>query len=227
MTQRSTPKLARQLVKFYRRSILRDPFLRAVKQWKKDDGDQRLRLDYELTADSTVLDVGGYVGDFADAIWQKFGCRVLIFEPMPEFFQQCEQRFAGNDKISVFNYGLGDNDEELQLSNSADGSSFCQSDGESVPAQIRDVAAVWRELNLQSVDLMKLNIEGGEYPLLDRMLETGLADQVENLQIQFHNFVHAAESQRNSLRNRLAQTHEEQWCYDFVWENWKSRNKAA
>ena len=60
--------LVKPAVKFYKRTILRDPFLVSVKQWKRDRGDERLRMNYPLTADSVVLDVGGYVGDFASEV---------------------------------------------------------------------------------------------------------------------------------------------------------------
>lgn len=221
--------LVKPVAKFYRRSILRDPFLVSVKQWKRDRGDARLRMNYPLTSDSIVLDVGGYVGDFASAINEKFGCRVLVFEPMQRFYQHCQTRFAEKDAVTVFNYGLGAADEQLRLSDSDDASSFCRRNSrvDTVSAELRDIDAVWRELGIQHVHLMKINIEGGEYPLLRRMLDQGLADQVDNFQIQFHNFVPDAVAQREELRHRLIETHTEDWCYDFVWENWQLRKSAA
>lgn len=221
--------LVKPIAKFYRRSILRDPFLVSVRRWKRDRGDKHLRMNYALTPESVVLDVGGYIGDFTSAIVEKFGCRVLVFEPMQRFYQQCEERFADNDAVTVFNYGLGAADERLTLSDSDDASSFCRrnSEVESVSAELRDVDTIWRELGVQNVDLMKINIEGGEYPLLRRMLDQGLANRVNNFQIQFHNFVPDAVAQREDLRHRLIETHTEDWCYEFVWENWQLRKSAA
>ena len=221
--------LVKPVVKFYRRSILRDSFLVSVKKWKRDRGDERLRMNYPLTKDSVVLDVGGYVGDFASAMFEKFGCRVLVFEPMRRFYEQCEHRFAQNDAVTVFNFGLGAADEQLRLSDSADASSFCRegSSGGTVTAQLRDIGAVWRELGIEQIDLMKINIEGGEYSLLRRMLDLGLAEKVNNFQVQFHNFVPDAVELREDLRQRLTATHSEDWCYDFVWENWQHRKSAA
>ncbi len=221
--------LVKPVVKFYKRSILRDPFLVSVRQWKRDRGDERLRMNYQLTSDSVVLDVGGYVGDFASAVFDKFGCRVFVFEPMQRFYEECEHRFAQNDAVTVFNYGLGAADERLGLSDSADASSFCREDSGvgSVTAELRDVDAVWRELDIEHVDLLKINIEGGEYSLLRRMLDLGLADRVDNFQVQFHNFVPDAADLRDELRQRLTATHTEDWCYDFVWENWQRKKSAA
>lgn len=229
MPQTPVEWLVKPIVKFYRRSVLRDPFLVSVKQWKRDRGDQNLRLNYDLNQDSVVLDIGGYAGDFAEAIHQKYGCRVLVFEPMPRFYQQCAERFAENDAVSVYRFGLGAADAKMLLSNSDDASSFCRSHPgqDTVAAEIRDIATVWNECDLDFVDLVKMNIEGGEYPLLERMIEADLAEHVGNFQVQFHDFIPNAESMRTTLRKSLSQTHEEQWCYDFVWENWNHRRYAA
>jgi FkbM family methyltransferase len=215
--------------KFYKRTILKDPFSVSVKQWKRDRGDSTLRFEYPLDENSVVLDVGGYQGDFAHALVERFRCQVLLFEPMPMFCQKCEERFAHEPKVSVFNYGLGAEDEQLSLSTDDDASSFFRgkTPDKTVPAEVRDVRSVWEELELGRVDLMKINIEGSEYPLLRRLIETKLIQQVDNIQVQFHDFVNEAARQRDELRRQLEPTHNETWCYEFVWENWARRKTAA
>lgn len=221
--------LVKPIAKFYKRSIQKDPFSVSVKKWKRDRGDALLRTEYPLHSDSVVLDVGGYAGDFANELSEKFGCRIFVFEPMPRFYETCSNRFRSNPNITVLNYGLGARNEELELSDSDDGSSFCRDNSgkKSVKACIRDVESVWNDLGLDRVDLIKINIEGGEYPLLDRMLECDLANKVANFQIQFHDFIADAKSLRSQVRNRLAETHSEQWCYEFVWESWRQHNRTT
>lgn len=221
--------LIKPATKFYKRTVLKDPFLVSVKRWKRDRGDTTLRQDYSLDENSVVLDVGGYHGDFAQAMIDRFGCRVFVFEPMPVFSEQCRQRFADDPRVSVLDYGLGACDEQLFLSTADDASSFFRNHDTngSVAAQIHDVLSVWQELDLEHVDLIKVNIEGGEYPLLRRLIETNLIRQVSNIQVQFHDFVEDAELQRNELRQRLQPSHDETWCYEFVWENWSRRATAA
>ena len=46
----------------------RDEFQEIATKWVEDKGDETLRLDYSLTEDSIVFDLGGYRGDFAEAI---------------------------------------------------------------------------------------------------------------------------------------------------------------
>jgi FkbM family methyltransferase len=223
MNQITYDLLVKPFIKFYKRRILKDPFQLAVKQWKRDRGDSTLRYDYELAADSLVVDVGGYHGDFAAEIVRRFGCRVAVFEPMPAFYDLCVTRFANDPRVSVYPFGLGSDDAVLELSDLDNGSSFHikGNAAESVHAEIRDVARVWQELDFSIVSLMKVNIEGGEYPLIPRLIETGLISNVEHLQVQFHDFIDGATTQRASIRDHLAQTHQESWCYPFVWENWQ------
>ena len=87
--------VVRPLRKLYRREVLKDPFLLAVKAWKRDRGDSTLRMDYPLGPGSLVLDVGGYQGDFAADVVSRYGAKVLVFEPMPGFAASSKERFAG------------------------------------------------------------------------------------------------------------------------------------
>jgi hypothetical protein len=68
-----------------------------------------------------------------------------------------------------------------------------------------------------------VNIEGGEYELLERMLERGLTERVCDLQIQFHNFSPDAAERMAAIQRGLAATHRPTYQYRFVWENWRRR----
>ena len=77
-----------------------------------------------------------------------------------------------------------------------------------------------------SVALMKINIEGGEYDLLDRMIETGLVESIDNLQVQFHNFTVDAKRRMERIQEALQRTHTLNYQYRFVWENWVRKGDA-
>jgi hypothetical protein len=47
--------------------------------------------------------------------------------------------------------------------------------------------------------------------------------QIENIQVQFHDFVPDAEGRMQRIQEKLAQTHELTYQYLFVWENWRRR----
>ena len=124
----------------------------------------------------------------------------------------------------VLNYGLADKNGELLLSNRLDGSSFInpnhsQKDG--IKCVISDFSSVLNELDITSIDLMKINIEGGEFPLMEHIISCGKQAIVKQYQIQFHNFVEKAVDRRTKISCALSETHVRTWCYTFVWENWR------
>src|SRR6476620_9093588 len=64
-----------------------------VEKWFGDDGDNTLRLNYELDEKSIVFDVGGYKGEFAGSMINKYNCTVFVFEPIPEFYNIIVNKF--------------------------------------------------------------------------------------------------------------------------------------
>lgn len=221
-------KIQNKLIFVYRRYILREPFLLEVARWFKDKGDETLRLDYPLTKESIVFDLGGYHGDFAAAIHERYGCKVYIFEPVPEFYQKCVTRFLGNQKIVCLNYGLSSADSWLDIGMAENASSFASphAKGAMQRVQVRSVVECIRDLGIDRIDLMKINIEGGEFDVVPAIIESGDIRKVQYLQVQFHNFVDHAAKRRAAIRTQLANTHTEMWNYDFVWESWKLKGAS-
>ncbi len=206
--------------------LIQNSFQREVRRWFRDKGDSTLRLDYPLDAESIVLDVGGYKGDFTALIHEKFNCRVFVFEPVSVFYRICKKRFADNAKITALNYGLSDVDEISQIHIADDSSSFYKRNSKASEeiAQLRNCATVFKELGIEKVDLMKINIEGGEYNLVKKLIDSNLIQKIKYLQIQFHNFVENSEEKRQNLRSQLTRTHTEMWNYEFVWESWRLKS---
>jgi len=201
--------------------VLGDEVSRAAIRWFRDDGDTTLRLKYPLTTDSVVFDCGGYEGDWAAAIYDRYACTVHCFEPVQSFYESICQRFSGIDAIKIYNFGLHSRNETSTIRLSGNASSTFGSLGNAQKIELIDVSNFLQSLPTDQIDLMKINIEGGEYQLLERLLETGLINRVRNLQVQFHNFVPDAEAWRERIRTRLFETHRLTYDYKFIWENWE------
>ena len=112
------------------------------------------------------------------------------------------------------------------LSDSVDGSSFInpnhkQEDG--VRCEVREFFSVLSDLKVDHIDLMKINIEGGEFPLLQYIADRDKLTVVDEYLIQFHDFVERAMIKRENIIKALAKSHKRTWCYTFVWENWKCK----
>lgn len=66
--------------------------------------------------------------------------------------------------------------------------------------QLRLVVECIRDLNIDQIDLMKINIEGGEFDVVPAIIESGDISKVHHLQVQVHNFVDHAAGRRAVIR---------------------------
>jgi FkbM family methyltransferase len=162
------------------------------------------------------LDVGGFRGDWADRIYKKYGCTVVILEPIKRFYMRICNRFEGNKKIAVYNAALWTYSGQRPYYIDGDASG-AETIGQPEMCTVCDAKSVFG----RPWDLVKINIKGDEYGLLPYMIYNQCMQNVSNLQIQFHErFVHAREN-RNWIRDQLKNTHKCEWSYLFVWETWK------
>ncbi len=150
---------------------------------------------------------------------------IYAFEPNPRSFELLQQKAVSNPKLQPLPYGLGDEDLTVDFTLNGLGSSMCddRSSNSGMPRIKVDIAAidrVWRDLKLGHVDLMKINIEGAEFPLLDKMIRANLLNNVDCFMIQFHEWHPGAYAKRRRIREELSKTHRLEWDYYFVWEKW-------
>lgn len=192
---------------------------RSHQAWLKHEPDELVRYTYDLTPSSHVLDVGGFKGDFAARLIAEHGVNVTVFEPIPSFAEAIRQRYANDPRVTLIEAALSCEDGEGVFARNGDGSGAFAS-GELVKIRLIDAARFVEEYCRQDIALAKLNIEGGEYALLERLVATGHIRRFENLQVQFHLNVPQARSRYRRLARSLRQTHELTWRYPFVWENW-------
>jgi hypothetical protein len=130
--------------------------------------------------------------------------------------------------VHLHRYGLGARDATARLAIAGPGSTIYASTspmGSFEEISIRDVAHVLDELGVDEIDLLKVNIEGGEFDLFDRLVETGWIQRVRQTMIQFHEFHPNAYLRRHKVRRALRRTHREVWDYPWVWEFWVRKDK--
>lgn len=197
-----------------------------VKLWWADGGDPALRFNYDLDKSSVVLDLGGYDGQWAGDLFSRYGCRIIVFEPVRAFAERIRQRFRENDRIEVLQYGLGASTRTETLRVDANASSIYGKSGDVEEIRIVDVRDWLGERKLERIHLAKLNIEGGEYELLERLIETHLIGIIENIQVQFHDITPDSRMRMQRIQTRLRATHEPTYQYEFVWENWTRKGNS-
>ncbi len=197
---------------------------RRVIPWFAAQGDKTLRLDYDLDENAMVFDLGGYEGQWSSDIFNRYGCWVHVFEPVEEFAKNIAWRFAKNRKVIVHAFGLADESRMSKIGLDKNSSSIFRPGTTSVSAQLVRAADFMRAYNIPTIDLMKINIEGGEYDLLEHLIESEYIRHIKNIQVQFHDFVPNAQERMWSIQEALARTHYLTYQYLFVWENWRIRD---
>jgi FkbM family methyltransferase len=214
-------RLAFYAMQYWNLYVARDPHTVWVHKWYHDHGDQELRLHYPLTEDSIVFDLGGFEGNWTAEIYRRYRCRIFVFEPVPQFCERIRSRFEGVKGIRVFDFGLADRSRTDFLNLAAEGSSIYREGGPRIQINLVDVLQFLAEASINRIDLIKINIEGAEYDLLNRMLAGDVTKFCSDIQIQFHDFFPEANARRESIRNALRSTHYLTYDYPFVWENWR------
>jgi FkbM family methyltransferase len=190
----------------------------AVMQWFKDGANNTHLVNYPLNESSKVYDVGGFEGLWSSQIVALYNPYIFIFEPVKAFYEVCKERFKENPKICVRNHALSNFTGISTIDVKGDCSTVSSVGSESIV--IRDADTVIAEDG--DIDLISLNIEGEEYKVLPRMMDTGSINKCAFIQMQFHN-VPECEEKRDEIRKKLKETHTEVYCYPFVWEGWKRR----
>lgn len=190
-----------------------------LKKWQTEDVDKQFRTTYPaLNADSLVFDLGGYQGQWASDIFSRYLCKVHIFEPHPVFAAKIKERFSGNFHINVYDFGLGPKEYTAFLSTQAEASSLFGSRNNAISVKIKCIRDF---LPPSCIDLIKINIEGAEYELLEYLIDENLISQFKNIQVQFHHFVPDASARMQRIQKHLSRTHYLTYQFPFLWENWQ------
>lgn len=197
-----------------------------VQKWKSKNGDLTYRLNYDLNNESVVIDAGGYEGWFAEQIYNKYKCKVYVFEPVKEFYDNIVEKFKGNENIKVFHCGLGSKKQTLTINLQRDGTSVHTNKGKHFKGNTEEISLIsildfLNDNNIKDVDLLKLNIEGEEFNLLECLIDKNELDRFFNIQVQFHSFIDNADERRYQIRESLKESFSLEYDYPFVWEGWK------
>lgn len=198
-------------------------FMDDLYSWNLSEGDKTFRLDYELNPNSIVFDLGGYLGDWAAAIYCMHSPKIFVFEPVPHFYNVIKRRFLKNQQVNVFNFGLSSTNGSVFIDLKGDATSVFytnENQENNLEIMLVDIVDFLNTNSIKHIDLLKLNIEGSEYDILDRLIDTGWIKYIHNIQVQFHDFVKDAKERRDNIRERLSLTHVEKYNFDFIWEGW-------
>jgi len=152
-----------------------------VQRWFADKGDYTHNITYDLNEDSVVMDLGGFTGLWAKQIIGKYNPNMYIIEPIYEFYNGMVKTFEDNDKVHLLNVAAGTENKNSTIYLNGDATSANLNTGVGVDIEYNTMEKLLEEFEVDSVDLIQINIEGDEYPLLEDMLKTGMVNKFKNI----------------------------------------------
>lgn len=193
--------------------------VRTIKYWtyKKWLGEPRWNADFLFERDlrklgpaHTVVDIGANIGNITKRM-AVTGARVFAYEPDPETFEQLVRNTARFPNVTCIRKAVGAESGRFAMYRNEryDLDPIKYSEGTSLVSQKTNVKAepdftietldiVRLVEELGAIDLMKMDIEGAELAVLNRLLDTGNIRAIRRLYAETH------EKQIPSLRADFA-----------------------
>lgn len=195
---------------------------KAVRNFWAQQGNDMLRECSYLNENSIIFELRGYKGDWIHDMYNKYACNCYVFEPVKEFYEIIKERLHGNKKVHAYNMGIGTSTYFTTIGVSEDGSSTYGKKSVSEKIKIKSLEEFLTENQIEKIDLMQINIEGGEYDLLEWIIENGYSKKIRGLQIQFHHIPEInSENRMHNIQSKLESTHRLEWSFrPYVWEKW-------
>lgn len=154
-----------------------------------------------LGSDDIAIDLGANVGEFT-AKMAATGARVYAFEPDPHAFALLQKAVGGRANVTLFQAAAGVEDSTATLYRAAGFESERNRDRASkssslfvekrnvaadnaVSIEVRDFPAFLRGLD-HPIALIKIDIEGGEVPLMERLLSCDPALPIGEIYVETH-----------------------------------------
>jgi len=184
-------------------------------------GGNKLLYDLPVRTGGLIIDGGGYEGEWSAGMMKRYGCQCEIYEAIPSYAQQCADYFSHNELVKIHPQALGNTERRTSFTLLDNGTSEYRRGGSEIDVQVLDIASVFADLKQTQICCLKLNIEGGEYDVLERMIQLDLLKCCDSLLIQFHRQPEDYKARFQNISEKLRQSHECIWRYEYVWEKWQ------
>jgi FkbM family methyltransferase len=125
---------------------------------------------------------------------EEFGCHVYAFDPTPRAALHVREVAGGNAKYHFYEYGLWSKEDELKFYAPKDPSHVSRSllnlqkTDDYISVSVKRLSSVMKELGHSRIDLLKIDIEGAEYKVIESILEDGL--DVRVLCVEYDEYFH-------------------------------------
>lgn len=204
--------------------------LTSYNDFLKHGGNNLLYDDLALDLNDIVIDAGAFEGSWSSTIYLRYGCKLEMFEPVPEFVESCNSIFKQNRSVCIHQAALTAISREAEFVISGNGTSEFGSREDCNTVVTKCISASHFIDSLisnnkikntaGSIGVLKLNIEGGEYEVLESLIHLNKISYIRCLLIQFHDKAPSWDTRYSKITKDLERTHICVWNYEMVWGKW-------
>jgi FkbM family methyltransferase len=159
-----------------------------------------------LDGSSLVIDFGANAGVFSHSIINRFGCRVIALEVMPDL----AAGIAHHQKLTLFQEAIAENTGSIDINKYEKRcASLLGPRINEIPVSVTTVRSVslhdlkTRE-GIGKVDLLKVDVEGAELGIFDSSTDKDLL-ACKQITVEFHDFLYSETHDRvEKIKQRLA-----------------------
>lgn len=144
-----------------------------------------------LGPDSIVVDIGlGEDVSFPESIIAKYGCVVYGFDPTPRAIKYVDGR---NEHLRLYEYGIGavsgPAEFYLPIETAHVSGAIVREEhlsSQSIEVQLRTVGQIFEIIGASRLDLLKLDVEGAEYDVINSEEFHRYAPAIDQICVEFH-----------------------------------------
>jgi FkbM family methyltransferase len=176
----------------------------------------------DINASAIILDLGTYKGYTTKLLSDLYKCKIYTFEPMLPFYHEAVLACTAHPNILLLPHGLGKGNFDFSMNIAGDSTSmFAKVDPSTAhKCSVRDFFEFINEHNINDIDLLHINIEGGEYDLLDYIFSKDFHKHIRHLIVQFHYPSTENDTKIKGYFAMLEKTHMCNYNYNYVWTKW-------
>jgi FkbM family methyltransferase len=179
---------------------------------------------------SVIIDLGANIGkNINNFLLQSEN--VLAYEPNPFAFKVLNSRFNDNNRVQCFNLAVSDKNEETQLylhENSihdqikwSTGSSMYESKGNvnknnKLTIRTIDILDIVEDQDAE-ISLLKIDVEGMEYRILNRLIESNAYKKINLIKVELHaDRIYCLKKEEEMLFEKIKKYNIDNICTDWI-----------
>jgi len=186
---------------------------------------ERKKYEFKLNPGSLVLDIGSYKGYYAQKIIAKNpGIKVEMYEPIQEY-SDFSRALLKNKDVNAYPLAVTGNGQPVLFYVDGLRTSATSTAGAEFEEIVRPSVSIESLIeNHGQIDLIKLNIEGAEFEILEQLIRARKLKSFNSYLIQFHNIEENSALRVESIREELEKSHVCVFQVDWKWDLWQIKS---